>query len=121
METKELIQALREDAEWAHANEWETPITLGDHLDAAADALAAYEDLGPVEEIAALKERTHADVAPVVHGEWVLVGTNEHDYETSVEEKCSLCGRYVYRYDTEPQDNYCPNCGAKMDGGEKHE
>ena len=55
-----------------------------------------------------------ADVAPVVHGEWVLVGTNEHDYETSVEEKCSLCGRYVYRYDTEPQDNYCPNCGAKI-------
>ena len=96
METNELIQALREDAEWAHANEWETPITLGDHLDAAADAL-------------------EADVAPVVHGEWVLVGTNEHDYETSVEEKCSLCGRYVYRYDAEPQDNYCPNCGAKME------
>ena len=41
METKELIQALREDAEWAYANEWETPIMLGDHLDAAADALAA--------------------------------------------------------------------------------
>ena len=41
MESKELIQALRADAEWAHANEWETPITLGDHLDAAADALAA--------------------------------------------------------------------------------
>ena len=56
-----------------------------------------------------------ADVAPIVHGRWVLVGTNEHDYETSVEEKCSLCGRYVYRYDTEPQDNFCPNCGAKMD------
>ena len=41
MEIKELIQVLRADAEWAHANEWETPITLGDHLDAAADALAA--------------------------------------------------------------------------------
>ena len=41
MENKELIQALRSDADWAHANEWETPITLGDHLDAAADALAA--------------------------------------------------------------------------------
>ena len=58
METKELIQALRADAEWAHASEWETPITLGDHLDAAADRLAAYEDLGPVEELAALKEQT---------------------------------------------------------------
>ena len=46
METKELIQELRSDAEWAHANEWETPITLGDHLDAAADRLAAYEDTG---------------------------------------------------------------------------
>ena len=56
-----------------------------------------------------------ADVAQVVHGEWILLGKNEHDYETSVEEKCSLCGRYVYRYDTELQDNYCPNCGAKMD------
>ena len=39
MESKELIQALRADAEWAHANEWETPITLGDHLDAAADLI----------------------------------------------------------------------------------
>lgn len=56
-----------------------------------------------------------ADVAQVTHGRWILLGKNEHDYETSVEEKCSLCGRYVYRYDTELQDNYCPNCGAKMD------
>ena len=55
------------------------------------------------------------DAMPVVHGRWILLGKNEHDYETSVEEKCSLCGRYVYRYDTELQDNYCPNCGAKMD------
>ena len=58
METKELIPALRADAEWAHANEWETPITLSDHLDAAADRLAAYEDLGTVEEFATLKEQT---------------------------------------------------------------
>ena len=43
MENAELIKALKEDAEWAHANEWETPITLGDHLDAAADALEATE------------------------------------------------------------------------------
>lgn len=57
------------------------------------------------------------ELAPVVRGEWILQGENEHDYETSLEEKCSLCGRYVYRYDTQPQDNYCPNCGAKMVGG----
>lgn len=36
---KKLVEALREDAEWAHANEWETPITLGDHLVEAADLI----------------------------------------------------------------------------------
>lgn len=38
-EAKKLVEALREDAEWAHANEWETPITLGDHLVEAADLI----------------------------------------------------------------------------------
>ena len=52
MESKELIQELRSDAEWAHANEWETPITLSDHLDAAADA---------IEALLAEVERTHAE------------------------------------------------------------
>ena len=56
METKELIQALRSDAEWAYANEWETPITLGDHLDAAADALEA---------LLAEAERQAAEIAAV--------------------------------------------------------
>ena len=43
MQNEELIRALRSDAEWAHGNEWETPITLGDHLDAAIDALEAAD------------------------------------------------------------------------------
>ena len=61
-----------------------------------------------------IKEAPAADVETVRHGWWVEIGRNSHDYETSIEEKCSLCGRYVYRYDTQPQDNYCPNCGARM-------
>ena len=62
MESKELIPALRLDAEWAHSNEWETPIMLGDHLDAAADALAAYEDTGLTpEEIAHAKDLLAAE------------------------------------------------------------
>ena len=35
----ELIKAMREYAERARANEWETPIMLSDHLEEAADAL----------------------------------------------------------------------------------
>lgn len=40
MTNKELANALREDAEWAHANEWETTITLADDLEEAADRIA---------------------------------------------------------------------------------
>lgn len=39
MTDQELIRALHEHAEWAQANEWEVPITLGDDLKAAADRL----------------------------------------------------------------------------------
>lgn len=66
----------------------------------------------------AVKGAPTADVAPVVHGAWILVCANAHHYDISVEEKCSVCGRYVYRYDTQPQDNFCPSCGARMDGGD---
>ena len=40
MTDQELIQALREHAEWAAGNEWETPLMLGDDLTAAADRIA---------------------------------------------------------------------------------
>lgn len=32
MKIDELIARLEEEAEWAEANEWETPITLSDDL-----------------------------------------------------------------------------------------
>lgn len=41
MKDQELVKALREHAEWARANEWETPITLGDDLAGAADLIEA--------------------------------------------------------------------------------
>lgn len=48
-----------------------------------------------------------ADVAPVVHGRWIAL----HDEFCT----CSICKYPVYlMWD---QTNYCPNCGAKMDGG----
>lgn len=34
-----LISNLREHAEWAHANEWESPITLGDDLEEAIESI----------------------------------------------------------------------------------
>ena len=40
MRDTNLVNALREHAAWAQANEWETPITLGDDLVEAADRIA---------------------------------------------------------------------------------
>ena len=57
MQNEELIQSLRSDAEWAHANEWETPITLGDHLDAAADRLEAADKREEAQRWIPVKER----------------------------------------------------------------
>lgn len=39
MRDTNLVNALREYAKWAQANEWEAPITLGDDLAEAADRL----------------------------------------------------------------------------------
>lgn len=51
-----------------------------------------------------------ADVAPVVRGVWVCV--NKIDPISGY--RCSKCRRRV-GFDLTP---YCPNCGAKMDGGD---
>ena len=48
-----------------------------------------------------------ADAAPVVHGRW----DDSFDGITPV---CSVCGRTHKCFNRTP--NYCPNCGAKMDG-----
>lgn len=41
MESQDIVNALREHAEWAEGNQWETPITLGDDLAEAADRIEA--------------------------------------------------------------------------------
>lgn len=56
-----------------------------------------------------------SDVAPVVHGHWEGV---HQDGVCSWSGRCSVCG--VRNDIPHPMvANYCPHCGAKMDGGEK--
>lgn len=57
-----------------------------------------------------IEDAPAADVAPVVHGRW-----NSMDgYKTRV--VCSECGWDAPEYGK--FYSYCPNCGAKMDGGD---
>ena len=67
-----------------------------------------------VENISALLssgKATPADVAPVVHGQWI----HYPDYGVT---RCSHCGWSIEEY-WEP--NYCPDCGARMDGEESND
>lgn len=52
-----------------------------------------------------------ADVAPVRHGQWRLYGADKRGRGGIW--MCTGCkGLYPYK------NRYCPNCGAKMDGGD---
>ena len=53
-------------------------------------------------------------LAPVVHGEWLCIEKTTTYYETLIHERCSVCDRKVTRTSTQPQVNFCPNCGADM-------
>lgn len=88
--------------------------------------MAFLMDAAPYFEKAAqmLEKLPAADVAPVVHGQWECV-YDDSTGETDV--TCSHCkntrtvngcfvstdGKSCYF-----EDDYCSNCGAKMDGGE---
>lgn len=62
--------------------------------------------------ISDIKGMKAADVAPVVHGRWVeyqippIICCSNCDWATGIEEK---------------NFQHCPNCGAKMDGGNSDE
>ena len=62
-----------------------------------------------------------ADVAPVVHARWI-----HSRYEDCSEQfelvKCSQCNHEAYAMAFYVRGgNYCPACGAKMDGGADNE
>ena len=54
-----------------------------------------------------LRDMKTANVAQVRHGRWLFVDTDTEQFFL-----CNRCKKKEYW-----ESNYCPNCGAKMDGG----
>ena len=52
------------------------------------------------------------DAEPVRHGKWIEIVVAETDTSRLINWECSECTIVVDRN----TDNYCPNCGARMDG-----
>ena len=63
-------------------------------------------------------EQPTIDAAPVVHGRWVKAH-GMMPPEDPHRKKCSMCGGWALQdyFGRERMSHYCPNCGAKMDGG----
>lgn len=67
-----------------------------------------------------LADMPAADVAPVVHGRWI----EQEDTMLDTYYTCSACKEDFYIETTGYTEKdlflytFCPNCGAKMDGGD---
>lgn len=77
-----------------------------------------------------LDDEPAADVQPVKRGFWkALMMSEETGWDLSLtgghdavcEYVCSVCGKpnIVDEFDDSYLPNFCPNCGARMDGGDK--
>lgn len=70
---------------------------------------------GGVVDVADIKNIPAADVAPVVKSEWEIL-TDDYGNERM---RCKRCGEEFYDGDNDTVDtkhNFCPNCGARMEG-----
>lgn len=74
-----------------------------------ANVELSHDDAGIVQWV--LSHTPTVDAVEVVHGEWVVCGDGEY-----VPFMCSACGKTTSWYHAQTA-NFCPNCGAKMDGG----
>lgn len=86
----------------------------GDRILAALTCIAEGKEVNPVRP---------ADVAQVVHGRWISWEEAGNFVPSPDRHECSVChdAAQVLANGFELLSDYCPNCGAKMDGGADHE
>ena len=105
----------------------------------ASDAMGRHDSAGIYASAASLvAEQPAADVAPVVHGAWEWYeqwSESNTDHPSECDDcgwKCSECGSalsdsiwegigetvYCDSFQDTPKMKVCPNCYARMDGGE---
>lgn len=60
-----------------------------------------------------------ADVAPVMYGRWIFKFDGPYRRRRGY---CSICGQHsgIGGIQKNQEKPFCPNCGAKMDGGDSN-
>lgn len=97
---KETVIDAIEATDWYHLFNGELSKGAEDEYHALYLATDIYKAIGEVPVV---------DAEPVRHGHWI--GIDDEPYEVW---ECDVCG-YIYETNSKLH-NYCPNCGAKMDG-----
>ena len=82
---------------------------MPEYIKREAALMKLMQDGCSAKNLQSISDMPAADVAPVVRGVWdIMEGTKTRRV-------CSKCGWDVPEYGK--FFSYCPNCGAKMDGG----
>ena len=86
-------------------------VAMNAFLDDCMDEYGKYFSCHDIDRV--LDTVPKVDAAPVVHGRWA--------WDTEDIYKCTNCGEksHVKEVMGKPDWNFCPNCGAKMDGMEE--
>lgn len=101
---REAVQDRMESVDWYHVND------SGELIHGATSDMDSY--LPTKEVYRVIDEVPAAEVAPVVHGRWEWKNGKPF---------CSVCKeqaepRHHFEDGTVEEYDYCPNCGARMDG-----
>lgn len=94
--------------------------TLNERLTYLLDKNGPYDYFtdGYDEAVSTVEEFLSADVAPVVHGRWDDSGRYTFPSGNAAV-RCTNCGCALTESEYHLNNwNYCPVCGAKMDGGD---
>lgn len=89
-----------------------------EYISRKAALMKLMQDGCSAKNLQSISEMPAADVAEVVHGEWLR---SDDDWNSLTTIQCSICGE-EWCFETDDDVSllnykYCPNCGAKMDGG----
>lgn len=88
--------------------EMESLIELAQHNSPICQCMADFTDVKRL-----IEDAPSADVAPVVHGRWIVAHGNPTPYCSKCRKEAirTFLGGYAY-------SEHCPRCGAKMQGKE---
>jgi len=64
-------------------------------------------------------DKSTVDAVELIHGQWIILDPDRHGNGKPC---CSVCHTYkLMAWSDHSRCNYCPNCGAKMYGGNEDE